>query len=65
MGPIFWAGSPNKLQPTLKGWSGEDAPVGYPMPKSVSFLWKGNNSTVDGDMIAYISLVGLLSIYSG
>ena len=65
MGPICWAGTPNKLQPALKGWFGEDALVGSPMPKSVSFLRKGNNSIVDGDMIAYLSLVGLLSIYSG
>ena len=40
-------------------------PAGSPMPKSVSFLWKGKNSTVDGDMIAYLSLVGLLGIYNG
>ena len=39
-GPICWAGSPNNLQPELKGWSGEEAPAGSPMLKSVSFLWK-------------------------
>ena len=65
MGPICWAGSPNNLESALKGWSGEDAPAGSPMPKSVSFLRKGKNSTVCGNMIAYLSLVGLLGIYSG
>ena len=64
-GPICWAGSPNNLQPILKGRPGEDVPVGSPMPKSVSFLRKGKKSTVDGDMIVYLSLVGLLGIYSG
>ena len=39
--------------------------TGSPMPKSVSFLRKGKNSTVDGVMIAYLLLVGLLDIYSG
>ena len=40
-------------------------PAGSPMPKSVSFLWKGKNSTIDGVMAAYLSLVGLLDIYGG
>ena len=62
MGPICWAGSPNNLQLALKGWSDEDTPVGSPMPKSVSFLWKGKNSNVDVNMIAYLSFVGLLGI---
>ena len=35
------------------------------MPKSVFFLWKGNRSTVEGVVTAYLSLVELLSIYSG
>ena len=39
--------------------------VGSLMPKSVPFLRKGKNSTVDGVMTAYLSLVGLLDIYSG
>ena len=60
---ICWDGSPNNLQPTLKGWSDEEASVGSPMPKSVSFLRKVKNSIVDGDMIAYLSLVRLLGIY--
>ena len=42
----------------MNGWSGEGAHVGYLMPKSVSFLRKGKNSTVDGVMIAYLLLVG-------
>ena len=40
-------------------------PAGSPMPKSVSFLLKGKDSIVDGVMIAYLLLVGLLDIYSG
>ena len=35
------------------------------MPKSVPFLPKGNNLNVDGVINAYLSLVGLLNIYSG
>ena len=49
----------------MKGWSGEGALVGSSMPKPVSFLRKGKNSTVDGVMIEYLLLVGLLDIYSG
>ena len=49
----------------MNGRSGEGAPTGSLMPKSVSLLWKGKNSTVDGVMIAYLSLVRLLGIYSG
>ena len=49
----------------MKGWSDEGVPVGSPMAKLVSFLRKGKNSTVDGVMIAYLLLVGLLDIYSG
>ena len=40
-------------------------PAVFPMPKSVSFLGKGKNSTVDGVMTAYLLLVGSLDIYSG
>ena len=36
-----------------------------PMPKSVSFLRKGKRSTIDGFVIAYLSLVELLGIYRG
>ena len=36
-----------------------------PMPKSVSFSRKGKRSTVDGFVIAYLSLVELLDIYHG
>ena len=50
--PVCWAKSLRNLQPALKGWSGEGAPVGSSMPKSVSSLLKGKNSTVDGVMIA-------------
>ena len=53
------------MQPVLKGWSGEGVPASSLMPKSVYFLLKGKNSTVDGVMIAYLLLVGLLDIYSG
>ena len=65
VGSICWAGSTNNLQPAMNGWSGEGAPAGSPMPKSVSLLWKGKNSIVDGVMIAYLLLVGLLDIYRG
>ena len=54
----------NNLQLAMNRWSDEGAPVGSLISKSVSFLWKGNNSTVDGVMIAYLLLVGLLDIYS-
>ena len=64
-GSICWAGSPNNLQPAMNGWSDEGAPADSPMPKSISFLRKGKNSTVDGVMIVYLYLVGLLDIYSG
>ena len=33
------------------------------MPKSVSFLLKGKNSTVDGIMIAYLFVVEWVGIY--
>ena len=49
----------------MNEWSGEGEPASSPMPKSVSFLWKGKNSTVDGVMIAYLLFVVLLDIYSG
>ena len=49
----------------MKGWFGEGMPTDSPIPKSVSFLRKGKNSTIDGVMIAYLLLVGLLDIYSG
>ena len=62
---ICWTGSPNNLQPTMKGWFGEGVPIGSPMPKSVSFLRIGKNSTVNGVMISYLSLVRFLNIYSG
>ena len=55
----------NNQQPTVKGWSSEGVPVDSLMLKSVSFLWKGKNSTVDGVMNAYLLLVGLLDIYNG
>ena len=51
------------LQPALKGWSGEGAPAGSPMPKSVSFLLKGKNSTVDDIIIAYFFVVEWVDIY--
>ena len=56
---------PNNLQPAMNGWFGEGAPVGSPMPKSIYFLRKVKNSTVDGVMITYLLLVGLLDIYNG
>ena len=64
-GSICWAGLPNNLQPTMNRWFGEGAPAGSPMPKSISSLRKGKNSTLDGVMITYLLLVGLLDIYSG
>ena len=64
VGLICWVGSPNNLQPAVKGWSGEGAPADSPMSKSVSFIQKGKNSTADGIMIAYLLLAGLLDIYS-
>ena len=35
------------------------------MPKSVSILLKGKNSTVDSVMTTHLLLVGLFNIYSG
>ena len=58
-GPIFWIGSPNNLQSVMKGWFGEGVPAGSPMPKSVSFLRKGKNSTVNGVMISYLLFGGI------
>ena len=60
---ICWAKSLRNLQPALKGWSDEGAPIGSPMLKSVSSLLKGKNSTVDGVMIAYLFVVELVGIY--
>ena len=37
-------------------------PAGSPMPKSVSFLRKGKNSTV-GDVMFYIPFVGGIAQY--
>ena len=51
------------LQLALKEWSDEGASVDSPMPKSVSFLLKGNNSIVDGVMIVYLLLVEWVDIY--
>ena len=51
------------LQPALKGWSGEGAPIGSPMPKSNSFLLKGKNSIMDGVRIAYLFVVEWVDIY--
>ena len=52
-----------------KGWSGGGGgggvPTASPMPKLASFLRKGKRSIVDGFVIAYLSLVELLSIYNG
>ena len=51
------------LQPVLKGWSDEGAPAYSPMPKSISFLLKRKNSTVNGVMIAYLFVVEWVGIY--
>ena len=51
------------LQPAQKGWSYEGAPAGSPMPKSISFLLKTKNSTVDVVMIAYLFVVEWVGIY--
>ena len=40
-------------------------PAASLMPKSVSFSRKGKRSTVNGFVIAYLSLVELLGIYYG
>ena len=40
-------------------------PTASPMVKSVYFLRKGNRSTIDGFVIAYLSSVELLGIYHG
>ena len=53
----------NNLQPALKGWSGEGAAAGSPIPKLVSFLLKGKNSIVDGVMISYLFVVEWVGIY--
>ena len=62
---VCWAGLSYNLQPALKGWSGESAHAGSSMPKSVSFLLKGKNSTVDGVLIAYLFVVEWVGIYKG
>ena len=51
------------LQPALQGWSGGGAPAGSPMPKSISFLLKGKNSTIDSVMITYLFVVEWVGIY--
>ena len=51
------------MQPTQKGWSGRGMSAASPIPKSVSFLHKGNRSTIDGFVIAYLYSVELLCIY--
>ena len=51
------------MQPAQKGWSGDGAPANSLMPKSISFLLKGKNSTVDGIMIAYLFVVEWVDIY--
>ena len=62
-GPTCWAESLYNLQPTLKGWSDKGASAGSLMPKSLSFLLKGKNSTVDGVRIAYLFMVEWVGIY--
>ena len=62
-GPVCWAKSLYNLQPALKGWSDEGAPAGSLLPKSVSFLFKGQNSTVHGVMLAYLFVVEWVGIY--
>ena len=51
------------MQPAQKGWSGGGVLAASPMPKSVSFLRKRKRSTVEGFVIAYLSLVELFGIY--
>ena len=48
-----------------KGGPAGDAPATSSMPKSVSFSRKGKISTVDGSVIAYLSLAELFGIYHG
>ena len=54
-----------KIQPAHKGWSERGASATSLMPKSVSFLRKENRLTVDGSVIAYLSLVELFDVYHG
>ena len=49
----------------IKGDPAGGVPAASPMPKSVSFLQQGKRLTVDGFVIAYLSLVELLGIYRG
>ena len=65
VGPVCWVGSSYNFQPALKGWSGEGVPIGSLMPKSVSFLLKGKNSTIDDVLIAYLFVVEWVGIYKG
>ena len=53
------------MQPAQKGWSNGGESTASSMPKSVSFLRKGKRSTVNGFVIAYLSLVELPGIYHG
>ena len=53
------------MQPALKGWTGEGAATGSPMPKSFSFLLKGKKSSIDGVMIAYLFVIERVGIYKG
>ena len=53
------------IQPAQKGWSGGGMSAASSMPKLVSFLRKGNISTVDGLMIVCLSSVELFGIYHG
>ena len=62
-GLVCCAESFYNLQPALKGWFGEGALVGSPMPKLISFLLKEKNSTVHGVIIAYLVKVEWVSIY--
>ena len=64
-GPVCLAESLYNLQLALKGWSGGDAPISSPMPKSASFLLKEKNSTIDDVMIAYLFVIDWVDIYKG
>ena len=62
-GPICRVESSYNLQPALKRWSDEGALADSPMPKSNSFLFERENSTVDSVIIASLFVVEWVNIY--
>ena len=62
-GSIHWACTIRNLH--IKGGPAGGVLAASPMPKLVYFLRQGKRSIVDGFVIAYLSLLGLLGIYRG